>query len=95
MRTERGSLTQLDFIYITIGPVGEHKKTGQWPGLKTVVVKLAALGDTGWDAVLPGAGRVPRPGRVVFGIRPDASRCHAQGQAHEENREEGEDGPGE
>ena len=57
-------------------------------------MKLAALRDAARDAVFPGAGRVPRAGGLVFGVRPDASRGQSQGQAREENREEGEDGPG-
>ena len=88
-------MTQSGSIYTTSRADGEHKKTGQKPGVgRLFFVKSAAFRDTARDAVFPGAGRVPRAGGLVFGVRPDASRGQTQRQAREENREEGEDGPG-
>ena len=82
-------MTQSELIYTTSRADGEHKKTGQKPGVgRLFFVKSAAFRDTARDAVFPGAGG------LVFGVRPDASRGQTQCQAREENREEGEDGPG-
>ena len=57
-------------------------------------VKLAAFRDTARNTVLPGAGSVPGAGGLVFSVRPYASRGQTQAQDREDNREEGEDDPG-
>ena len=95
MRIERGphDLIRTD-LYHNSTCWGTQKNRAKARLGKAFFVKSAALRDAPRDAVFPGAGRVPRPGRLVFGVRPDASRSQTQCQAREENREEGEDGSG-
>jgi len=95
MRTERGPHDSIrPDLYHKLVYWGTQKNRANARLGKAVFVKSASLRDAARDAVLPGAGRVPRPGRLVFRVWPNASRGQTHGQAREENREEGEDGPG-
>ena len=82
------------FMVLKFGLLKTKKNRAKARRGKAVFLKSAAFRNTARDAVFPGAGRVPRAGGLVFGVRPDASRGQTQCQASEENREEGEDGPG-